>query len=352
MRVRAGHRPVICVGELYTDVVLAELDAPPGASREVEARLFQVAPGGGAAITAVALTRLGYPASIVSSAGDDAITRVAIERLKREGVDVRALRVFPGRAGNVTVAISVPRLWGWGTDARGGEARDRALVTFRGVGARAPVDELKRLLALLSTPATELGRATCHIHYAGGDPDDMVAVAEVGREQGATVSVDIGWELAFRHAKAVTKFLESGLLDVFFCNDEEARALTGEHSLQDAISVLGSLVNVAVVKTGERGAVAAEGAAHRGQYLHVPAPPCAAVDTTGAGDAFCGGFLYGYVRGWPISLCLELGVWVGSLSTERPGGIDGLPDLAGLAARCTKIASPVLVQRLLEELRT
>jgi sugar/nucleoside kinase (ribokinase family) len=59
--------------------------------------------------------------------------------------------------------------------------------------------------------------------------------------------------------------------------------------------------------------------------LRVTAPRVGVVDTTGAGDAFNGGFLAALVRGRDLSDCLRLGVHVGSLSTRAAGGIDGLP---------------------------
>ncbi len=73
--------------------------------------------------------------------------------------------------------------------------------------------------------------------------------------------------------------------------------------------------------------------------LRVPAPKVKVVDTTGAGDAFNGGFLAALVQGRDVSDCLRLGVRIGSLSTRAAGGIDGLPqgaevhDVLGLEAR-------------------
>ena len=81
-----------------------------------------------------------------------------------------------------------------------------------------------------------------------------------------------------------------------------------------------------VVKHGARGAFALVD----GAVLRVPAPKVKVVDTTGAGDAFNGGFLAALVQGRDVSDCLRLGVRIGSLSTRAAGGIDGLPQGADI----------------------
>jgi hypothetical protein len=62
-----------------------------------------------------------------------------------------------------------------------------------------------------------------------------------------------------------------------------------------------------------------------GQALSAAALAGRVVDTTGAGDAFNGGFLAALLAGRPIAECLAAGVRLGTLSTRAPGGLDGLP---------------------------
>ena len=328
-------RPVVCVGELYTDVVMAELDDPPAASREVKAQRFWLSPGGGAAIAAAALARLGHPAWLVSAAGSDPLSEMSVRALIGSGVRVEGLVRLEGRPGNVTVALSVPEGWGTGELAGPRSSTDRALVTFRGVGLGLPLQRLAELLERLSTPAAYgqgQGPAIgCHVHFAGGEPAALGEVARLSRAVGATVSADVGWEMAARHSRHVLGVLETEPVDVFFCNEEEARALTGAADAEVALAHLGRLVDIAVVKRGPRGAVVRYRGGGSQETLRMGAPVVRAVETTGAGDAFCGGFLYGFVRGWPPEACLGLAVWVGSLWVTRAGGIERLPDLAELS---------------------
>jgi len=73
----------------------------------------------------------------------------------------------------------------------------------------------------------------------------------------------------------------------------------------------------------------AEGALLRAgtKTLQTAAPPVQVVDTVGAGDCFDAGFLFGYLKGWPLLRALELGIACGSLSVQARGGTAGQPDL-------------------------
>ena len=78
------------------------------------------------------------------------------------------------------------------------------------------------------------------------------------------------------------------------------------------------------VKRGREGAVACRD----GQIVRLPAFPVHVVDTTGAGDSFDAGFLYGYLHGWPLERSLGLACACGALSTRCAGGTDGQPTLS------------------------
>ena len=78
---------------------------------------------------------------------------------------------------------------------------------------------------------------------------------------------------------------------------------------------------IVVVKMGERGCYLTDGK----EEYEVEAFPSKAIDTTGAGDAFNAGFLYGYVKGFSLKECGKLGNWVASKNIQRVGARTGLP---------------------------
>lgn len=101
-----------------------------------------------------------------------------------------------------------------------------------------------------------------------------------------------------------TRLIEDGGIDLLFCNDHEARLLTGHDDVIDAERALAAKVKTSIVTHGAAGASATRG----GERVMVPAVPIAeVVDTTGAGDLFAAGFLAAYARGQGLEKSLETG---------------------------------------------
>jgi sugar/nucleoside kinase (ribokinase family) len=114
--------------------------------------------------------------------------------------------------------------------------------------------------------------------------------------------------------------------DVVFPNEAEARLIAGQDNLDNALDTLDALrtqVSTVAVKLGAAGGLARQG----GQTVRAPAPPVQVVDTTGAGDSFDAGFLYGFLHDWTLERMLRLACACGSLSTQVSGGTDGQPTL-------------------------
>jgi sugar/nucleoside kinase (ribokinase family) len=130
---------------------------------------------------------------------------------------------------------------------------------------------------------------------------------------GLTISLDPNWDPSgeWRGFEALLP-----LVDVFLPNQNEALALTGAATVEAALSRLGQTCPTVAVKMGAQGALAAQGA----ETVHAPALKIKVVDTTGAGDSFDGGFLYGFLNGWSLERSLRLGAACGSLSTRKAGG--------------------------------
>lgn len=120
-------------------------------------------------------------------------------------------------------------------------------------------------------------------------------------------------------------------LDLVFVNEAEARLYAEVPSLPAAFTWWRNAARASVVKLGSRGAVYLAAKA----VIRAPAPRVRVVDTTGAGDAFNGGYLAAYVRGADPGECLRLANAVGARSTTKAGGLDALPRRADLARPTT-----------------
>jgi sugar/nucleoside kinase (ribokinase family) len=122
---------------------------------------------------------------------------------------------------------------------------------------------------------------------------------------GARVSLDLASFNVVQEARGFLSDIVKQYVDILIANEDEARAYTGETDPQLAVQALGREVDVAALKIGPRGSLIVRD----GQVVRVP--PAGAgrpvVDTTGAGDLWASGFLYGLVEGYPLETCGELG---------------------------------------------
>lgn len=283
---------LLCVGEAFEDLVFLGLPHLPRPGEEIKTSAFHQTIGGGAIITAVAAARLGLSTRVLSALGPEAASR-----LRRERVGVGNVR-RPGEAHAITAALST--------------RADRSFVTFNGVN-----DVLEPRLA------SALPRARArHIHFAFAPRHcgRWLRIVEACRARGIETSWDFGWNPGLVNERRFAALTQA--LDVLFLNEKEAPLYARRPTLAGALDVWRRHPRAVVVKLGRRGS----------RYLSatedvtVPAPRVKAVDTTGAGDAFNGGFLYARLAGLRAALCLRVGNFVGAQSTRRAGGLDGLPD--------------------------
>lgn len=286
---------LLTVGEAFEDLVFLKLERLPGLGEEIKTTGLVSTVGGGAIITAIAATRLGVRCRTIS-----AVHTAGSRRLRQEGVALTNLR----RAGEPhAISISLSTL------------SDRSFVTFNGINDRLEPRFLRAVKPVV---------VARHVHFALQPRTCRRWEAVVGnlRRRAITTSWDFGWNDALvrdRHFRSLLK-----ALDYLFLNAQEAQLYARRSSLQAAIDVWRTHPRTVVLKLGVGGSRWLS----KGIDLSAPARTIRAVDTTGAGDAFNGGFLAGLLRGLPPGACLRLGNFVGAMSTRSPGGLDGLPGRA------------------------
>jgi sugar/nucleoside kinase (ribokinase family) len=282
---------LLTVGETFQDLIFVGLPHLPRPGEELKGGRFTATVGGGAAITAVAAARLGLRVATVSglSAHADAL-------LRRERVRTLNLRrVREPHA--LTVALST--------------TRDRAFVTFNGIN--------DRLQPRLATVLSRRRWSAAHVHFAFS-PDRCAAWARIVadiRSGGASTSWDFGWDESLARRPGFRDLVAA--IDFVFMNEPESRLYARAARAARA----------AIVKLGARGSRwLADGV-----RVRAAAPRVRAVDTTGAGDAFNGAFLFAMLRGRSPRGCLEAGNFAGARSTLAAGGIAALPRRLPMSAR-------------------
>jgi sugar/nucleoside kinase (ribokinase family) len=138
------------------------------------------------------------------------------------------------------------------------------------------------------------------------------------RAASVTTSIDFGWHPEITARPGFWRWLATATL--FFPNLMEAQDLTGERRPEKALARLAEVTTLPVIKLGAQGAIAWE----RGKIVRAGAPRVRVVDSTGAGDAFNGGFLAAFLRGRPLAQCLQAGNRTAARSLTAPGGTAGL----------------------------
>jgi sugar/nucleoside kinase (ribokinase family) len=117
-------------------------------------------------------------------------------------------------------------------------------------------------------------------------------------------------------------------VETLFANTDEAQVLAGTDDPDLQLAILSARYSVVVLKRGAGGAVAL---ARGGAPVSTPAPAIAAIDTTGAGDAFLAAFLHARLSGAALAECLAAGVALGARAAMLLGGRP--PDGAGAGLR-------------------
>ena len=282
---------LVTVGEAFEDLIFLGLPRLPRLGEEVKTSAFVRTIGGGAVITAVAAARLGLRCRVLSG-----LSASAASLLRRERVAVRNLRrVSEPHA--ITAALST--------------RDDRGFVTFNGVN-----DSLEpRLRGALR------GETPRHVHFAFFPPEcgRWERIVARLRRRGISTSWDFGWNESLLKDPRFLRLV--GALDYVFLNEQECVLYARCSTTNTAIEHWRTRAREAVIKLGPKGSRWVSSS----RDLRAPAYRVKVVDTTGAGDAFNGGFLYALLKGMGPRECLRVGNFVGAMSTRSAGGVASLP---------------------------
>ena len=287
---------ILVAGEINPDLVLTGNVRPEFGQVEQLVDSARLTIGSSSAIFACGAARLGLKVGFIGICGDDLFGRFMLDELRRRAVDVSAVIVDPAVPTGLSVILSTPG--------------DRAILTHAG-----GIDRLRA-----GQVTDELLSRSRHLHVASYFLQTALqpGLPELFRRAhalGLTVSLDPNWDPSGKWA-GFDELLPR--VDVFLPNQNEALALTGERTVEPALARLAEKCAWVAVKLGRDGALARNTVG----TLRVPALKIQAADTTGAGDSFDAGFLYGFLNGWSLERSLRLAAACGSLSTRQAGGTD------------------------------
>ncbi len=269
---------------------------------------YERQPGGQVPTALVALQRWGVSTAYVGCFGDDADGNESRRSLEHEGIDLAACLTRRGVGHHLSVIL---------IDEISGE---RAVVWQRPDVLAMRPDELRR-------PDLTAGRVLLMDAY---DLPAAIRAASWAKEDGVLTVLDIDGP-----GPGVEELLR--LTDVLITSAEVLPRLTGNGELRAALRKAATMGPWFVgVTLGPGGALAFEG----GQFHYVPSYRVPVIDTTGAGDIFHAGCIYGLLQKWETAKTLRFAAAAAALKCGRLGGRPGIPRLERALALCEGTRGP------------
>ena len=286
---------VIGIGTCTADMLFV-VSQPPTYGRSWRASQYLRQAGGPVSTALVTLARLGVSTRYVGRAGDDPEGVFIREEFQKEGVDVSRFMLEPNVFSRAVLVL---------VDQTTGE---RCFTSRRETNTPLAVSDLDR---------QEIESAKV-LHLDDAD-EASIQAAKWAKAAGGTVVLDGTW-----YSEALEELLLP-LVDIPIVSEAFAQGWMPDASPEAVVDGLYEFgARIAAVTLGERGCVARSEAG----ILTFPAFHVDVVDTTGAGDAFHGGFIYGVLQDWSVTEIIRFASAVASINCRQLGGRSGLPTVA------------------------
>jgi len=275
---------------------------------EVRGRGVQLYPGGSASNAVCTVAALGGNAGFCGLVGDDELGKKYSDSLTALLGDHDLVLTADAPTGKCLSLVS-------DADA------ERTMLTNLGTAMKLPPEELppSRL------ESSEWFFLTGYLFTGERMPETAWRALERARAAGVRIAFDVADAFVIEHCRGAVNRVIDEYADVVFLNEAEGRLLIGGEP-EEIFAGLEGRADIVVLKRGMHGSVVRA----RGETIDVAVVPVHAIDTTGAGDSYAGGFLYGLAHGWDLDRCGRLASAVAALTVSQIGGV--VRDAAALRA--------------------
>lgn len=279
-------------GSTNVDLLYQGFDRLAGVGEELYCKDFSLQLGGGLPATLINLGRLGIETKIATELGNDIFSNFAKEKFIENGVTPTNLYNGEKIPLNITSAIILPK--------------DRTFYSY-GKGTIEPDEKAMETFYTIAT-----GSKICMMHLGG-----FLPVYKKLKEEGTILVLDTGWDDEMSFEK-YDEYLS--VADYYTPNRKEALRITGTDNEKDAAYALKKYFDRVVVKVDADGCIGIDG----DDYFFCPSiEEFKNVDSTGAGDAFLAGFMYGLFYDYPLKDCIEYGNITGGKAVTAVGALSG-----------------------------
>lgn len=286
--------PVLVCGNVVFDILARPVDRIQyGATIAIDEVSQQL--GGNAGTTSYTIAKLGVPVSLATLAGRDAAGESVLGQLGKAGVDLSLVQYV-----NAPTSIAISLI-----DSKA----DRALLYLLGAASEQFAD-------------FEIPKSTTHFHLAAVYRmrhlrTEAPRFLKQARDAGLRTSLDAQWDTEGEWMKVLAPSLP--FTDYTLLNEDEAFHLTGHSDPENAARALRDRgARHVVIKLGPSGCWA--------DGVYIAGHAVEAIDTTGAGDCFSGGFIAALERGLSMADAARVANVVGGLSVRKVGATAGVLD--------------------------
>ena len=289
-----GNALVDVLATLTDDTLLQEMELPKGSMQLIDEKKLEIinkhfskmhtylATGGSAGNTILGLACMGAATGFIGKTGADSYGKFYRDNLAKHKIEDK-LQTNPNLPSGVASTFITPD-------------GERTFGTYLGAAATLKAEDL----------SLDMFKGYTYLYIEGylvQDHDMILRAIELAKEAGLQVCLDMASYNIVESDLDFFKLLINKYVDILFANEEEAKAFTGKED-KEALDILAKMCSIAIVKVGSKGSYIRKGT----EEIKVDAIPVdKVVDTTGAGDYFAAGFLYGLTGGYSLEKCAKTG---------------------------------------------
>ncbi len=298
-------KKVSCVGILVADVIVEPVTQYPENGVLLPVNSITMHNGGNAMTAAINLTKLGVDASIIGMVGNDMFGNYLKQKLTDCGAKANGVKV----SDKVQTSASVLMI-----DKSG----ERSFFHCTGTNAVFSYDDIDFSIV----EDTDLVFVTGTYLLDSFDGDDTTKFLKKCKEMGKTTFLDVCWDASGRWGELLNQSMP--YIDYFMPSIDEAKKISGKEELDDIADVFfANGVKNVIIKVGKKGAYLRENGQDKGK-IYPSYDEIKAVDTTGAGDSFCSGFLAEFARGGSLVDCVRFANATGTHCVMAKGATTGM----------------------------
>ncbi len=304
---------ITVIGAAIIDILASPVNEAVFSAGSIPMDTIKMSFGGDALNEALLLSGFGKKVQLISKVGDDEAGKRVLGLLQERRISADSVQIQKDIPTGINIVL---------IDTSG----ERHFLTN-------PNSSLRRLSLADIQPFIEDSAEI--ISFASMFVSPLLTISEMKKlfsfikEKGRILAVDMTKAKNGETIQDITELLP--YIDYIFPNESEIALLTGEKDPYRNVQLLLDMgVKTAVIKCGEKGCIVGD---HTGVYSvpAVPAERC--VDTTGAGDTFVSGFLWGISEGLETAECAKFACAAASFAVESVGATDGIPSLETIRKR-------------------